>query len=105
MLTNGNSGNIRIPKTYEDVPVVPESSTFERQGIVYVYRVQGDTIAVTNPIEVLDRVNNLVVVKSGIGEGDRIVAQGTGKLRDNTAVQPQPVPFDSIANSLKVVFK
>lgn len=105
MLTNGNSGNIRIPKTYEEVPVVPSASTFEQQGIVYVYRVQGDTVAITNPIEIVARVNNLAIVKSGIGAGDKIVAQGTGKLRDNAPIQPQPVPFDSIANSLKVVFK
>ena len=105
LLTNGNSGNIRIPKTYKDVLVVPEASTFEQQGIVYVYRLQGDTVAVTTPIEVADRVDNLIVVRSGISAGDKIIAQGTGKVRDNTPVTPQPIAFDSIANSLKVVFK
>jgi membrane fusion protein (multidrug efflux system) len=105
LLTNGNSGNIRIPKTFENVPVVPAASTFEQQGRVYVYRVQGDTVVVTTPIEVTDRVNNLVLVRDGVNEGDKVVAQGVGKLRDNALIQPQPVPFDSIANSLKVVFK
>jgi len=105
ILTNGNSGSIRIPKTYQDVPVVPEASSFEQQGIVYVYKVQGDTMAVSTPIEVTDRVNNLIVVRSGVKEGDKIVAQGIGKLRDNTLIKPQPTAFDSIANSLKVVFK
>lgn len=105
LLTNGNSGNIRIPKTFENVPVVPASSTFEQQGRVYVYRVQGDTVALTTPIEVTDRVENLVLVRSGVKEGDKVVAQGVGKLRDNALIQPQPVAFDSIANSLKVVFK
>ena len=105
ILANGNSGKIRIPKTYEDVPVVPESSSFEQQGIVYVYRVQGDSIAVSTPIKVTDRVNNLIVVESGVKPGDKIVAQGVGKLRNNTPIQPQPIPFDSIANSIQPVFK
>lgn len=105
LLTNGNSGNIRIPKTYKDVPVVPQASSFEQQGIVYVYKVQGDTLAVSTPIEVTARVNNVIVIRSGVEAGDKIVAQGVGKLRDNTPIQPQPVAFDSIANSLKVVFK
>lgn len=105
MLTHGNSGRIRVPKTYEDVPVVPEASTFEQQGIVYVFRVQGDTLALSNPIEVVDRISGLVVVGSGVEAGDRIVAQGTGRIRDNAPIQPQPVPFDSIANAVKVVFK
>lgn len=105
ILANGNSGNIRIPKTYENVPVIPEAATYEQQGRVYVYQVQGDTLAVSSPIEVTDRVENLVVVASGIKAGDKIVAQGVGKLRNNTPIQPQLVSFDSIANSLNVVFK
>ncbi|HEX8041785.1 MAG TPA: efflux RND transporter periplasmic adaptor subunit [Chryseosolibacter sp.] len=105
ILTNGNSGNIRIPKTFENVPVVPEAATYEQQGRVYVYRVQGDTLAISAPITVSERVDNLVIVASGVKEGDRIVAQGVGKLRNETPIRPQPVPFDSIAHSLNPVFK
>jgi membrane fusion protein (multidrug efflux system) len=72
---------------------------------VYVYLVQGDTLAVSAPIEIRDRVENLVIIESGVKAGDRIVAQGTGKLRDNTPIQPQTIAFDSIANSLNTVFK
>lgn len=105
ILANGNSGSIRIPKTYENVAVVPESSTFEQQGRVYVYRVQGDSLAVSSAIQVTDRVDNLVVVSSGIEAGERIVAQGVGVLRNNTPIQPEPVAFESISNSLNIVFK
>lgn len=105
ILASGNSGKIRIPKTYENVPVVPEASSFEQQGIVYVYGVQGDSMAVSTPIKVTDRVNNLIVVESGVEKGDKIVAQGVGKLRNNTPITPQPMSFDSIANSIKPVFK
>lgn len=105
ILANGNSGNIRIPQTYENVPVVPESSTFEQQGNVIVYKVQGDTLAVSSVIQVQDRVDNLIVVASGIEPGEKIVAQGVGQLRSGTPIQPQPVSFDTIANSIKPVFK
>jgi membrane fusion protein (multidrug efflux system) len=105
ILANGNSGNIRISKTYENVAVVPEAATYEQQGRVYVYRVQGDTIAVSAPIEIRDRVEKLVIIESGVEAGDKIVAQGTGKLRNNARIQPQLVAFDSIANSLNAVFK
>src|SRR5690606_1092008 len=63
LLSSGYSGKIQLPKVYKDATVVPGSSTFERQGITYVYRVQGDTLAVSNSINVLDRVDNIVVVK------------------------------------------
>jgi membrane fusion protein (multidrug efflux system) len=105
ILASGNSGRIRIPRTYEDVAVVPESASFEQQGRVYVYGVQGDTLAVSVPIQVEDRIQNLIVVAEGVTPGDKIVAQGVGKLRNNTPIIPQPVSFDSIATSIKPIFK
>ena len=105
ILANGNSGNIRIPQTYENVPVIPESATFEQQGNVLVYKVQGDTLAVSSVVQVRDRVDNLIVVASGAEAGERIIAQGVGQLRSGTPVQPQLVSFDSIANSIQTIFK
>ncbi len=105
LLANGSSGKIRIPKTYQDAVVVPESATFEQQGKVYVFKVQGDTLAVSSAVEVKDRVDNLAIISSGVSAGDKIVAQGVGKIRTNTPIVSRSVPFDSIANSLNVVFK
>lgn len=105
ILASGNSGSVLIPRTYEDVPVVPEAASYEQQGKVYVYQVQGDSLAIQRVIEVQDRIQNLIIVASGIEAGDEIVAQGIGRLRNNTPIQPQPVPFDSIANPLTPVFK
>lgn len=104
VLANGSSGKIRIPKTYTDVVVVPEVASYEQQGMVYVYRVQGDTLAVSTIVEVKDRVNNMIVVSSGIEAGDKIVTSGVGKLRNNTPIVPQPVVFDSIVKSINPVF-
>ncbi len=105
LLSNGNSGKIRVPQTFEDVIVVPEISSYEQQGRTYVYKVQGDSLAVSTPITETSRVNNLIVVASGLKKGDKIVAQGVAKLRNNTPIKPQEIPFDSIANSINTVFK
>ncbi len=105
LLSSGYSGKIQLPKEYKNATVVPAMSTYERQGVTYVYKVQGDTLAVSNSINVLDRVDNIVIVKDGVKPGDKIVAQGVGKLRDKTPIVPQPVDFDSIAKGLDKVFK
>src|SRR3546814_20358479 len=70
--------------------------------MVYVYKVQGDTLAVLTNIKVADRVNNLVLVNDGIKADDHIVAKGVAKLRNNPPVLPQSVPFDSVATTLDV---
>ncbi|MFV0221635.1 efflux RND transporter periplasmic adaptor subunit [Empedobacter falsenii] len=103
ILANGNSGRIRVPKTYVDVLVVPEAATFEQQGLTYVYKVAKDT-AYATPITVVERAGNMAVVKDGVKKGDKVVAQGVGKLRDKTAVKPMPANFDTIVNSTKTVF-
>jgi len=105
LLANGSSGSIRVPKVYKDVLVAPEISTYEQQGVVYVYRVQGDSIAIATPIQIKERVNQMVVIRSGLEQGQKIVAQGVGRLRNNKAIKPKPVEFDSIMNSFNTVFQ
>ena len=103
LLSNGNSGTIKVPKLYNKALVVPESATFEQQGLVYVFKVEKDT-AKNVMIGVTDRVNNLVVVKDGIKKGEKIVAQGVGTLKPGTAVKPKPANFDEIVNAIKPIF-
>lgn len=103
LLSNGNSGTIKVPKLYDQALVVPESATFELQGLVYVYKVEKDT-AKNILIGVTDRVNNLVIIKDGIKKGEKIVAQGVGTIKPGTAVKPKPANFDEIVNAIKPIF-
>ena len=65
LLTNGNSGKIVIPKTYENVLIVPQESTFERQGKVLVYKVGANNKVTSSTLEIITRIDNLYVVLSG----------------------------------------
>lgn len=103
LLSNGNSGTIRVPKLYNQALVVPESATFEQQGLVYVFKVEKDT-AQNVLIGVTDRVNNLVVIKNGIKKGEKIVAEGVGTLKPGTPVKTKPANFDEIVNAVKPIF-
>lgn len=103
ILANGNSGVIRVPKTYVDATVVPEAATFEQQGMVYVYKVRNDT-AIATPVGVVARTQNMAIIADGVKKGDKIVAQGVGKLRDKTPIAPKPAKFEQIVESTKPVF-
>ena len=105
LLTNGNSGRIRVPQTYEDALVVPQAATFERQGSTYVYKVGPDSVATASVIGIKKNVDNLYVVVSGLEENDRIVAKGVAKLRGETKINPQETPFDSIAKPIATAFR
>lgn len=105
LLTNGNSGKIKVPKIYEDAIVVPQTATFERQGSTYVYKVGKDSMATASQIDIEKDVDNLYVVRSGLKKDDRIVGKGVAKLRGETRINPQDTPFDSIAKPLQTVFR
>ncbi len=103
LLSNGNSGTIRIPIAYDNALVVPESATYEQQGLVYIYKVEQDT-AKSNVISVVDRVNNMVIIKEGAAKGEIVVAEGVGSLRTGTPVKSQPKKFDDIIDAIKPIF-
>lgn len=103
LLSNGNSGTIRLPKTYDNVLVVPESATYEQQGIVYVYKVEKDT-AKNVVVNVIDRIDNFALIKSGVNKGETIVAAGIGGLKPGTAIIKKPVKMDSLVQSIKPKF-
>lgn len=105
LLTNGNSGKIKIPETFKDAVVVPKSSTYEQQGSTYVYKMSQDSTAVATRIKIRADVGDLYVVSEGIKMGDKIVAKGVSKLRGDTKVQPMEIPFDSIAKPIEKVFR
>lgn len=104
LLSNGNSGTIRLPKAYDNVLVVPESATYEQQGIVYVYKVDKGDTARNVVINVIDRIENMALIKSGVNKGETIVAAGVGALKPGTAVKPKPVKMDSLVQSIKPKF-
>lgn len=103
LLSNGNTGSVRMPKAFDNVLVVPESATYEQQGIVYVYKVEKDT-AKNVVINVIDRIDNMALVQSGVNKGDQIIAAGIGGLKGGTPVKSKPVKFDSLVQSIKPKF-
>lgn len=103
VLTNGNSGTIRIPKIYRDVLVIPETGIFEQQGKVFAFTVQRDTVKQVE-VKQISRIDKLVLVESGLKQGDIIVASGVAKLRTGNGIKPTKTVTDSIINNIQPIF-
>jgi len=105
LLTNGNSGTIKIPKYYENAVVVPQSSTFEQQGQTFVYTVDEGNTAKATIITIKDKTDLFFIVDSGVKAGKLIIVKGIGKVRNGMPIQPQEVAFDSIVKPIKPLFQ
>ena len=87
LLYSGTSGNVILPVTMKGSLVIPQATTFEIQDITYVYKVV-DGKAQSAPVSVT-RVNGgqEYIVNDGLKEGDVIVAEGVGLLREGTPIK------------------
>ncbi len=86
LLHSGGSGNVVIPYKQENALVIPQIATMEIQDKTYVYKVVDGT-AQRTVITVTPAGNGAeYIVLSGLTEGDRIVAEGVGLIRDGAPV-------------------
>src|SRR5690554_1670276 len=104
LLRNGSSGTILVPKSFENVIVIPSESTFERQGKTFVYSVVNDSL-VNKPVTILKNAGRLYILENGVEVGETILAKGLNKVGPGTKIKPMLKPLDSIVNSFQTVFK
>lgn len=95
-LLSGGSANILVPYERNQCLIIPQGSTFEIQDRIYVYKVV-DGKAVSTPIEVF-KINDGVeyIVENGLEEGDVIVSEGAGFLKNGTELV---VPDDMVSGA------
>lgn len=104
LLTNGNSGTVLIPQVFNNSLVIPESATFEQQGVVFAYKVEQDTLKQVI-LTLKNRSNNLAVVEEGLQKGDVVLVQGLNAARSGMHIKPKEVSMDSLVQTIKPVFR
>ena len=67
---------------------IPDTSTIVEGENVFIYRVNDKNIALKTKITIGDRYIGFVEVLGGINTGDKIVAEGTKKVRPNLTIRP-----------------
>lgn len=89
VLRDGGSGTVLIPSERENCIVIPQSATYELQDRIFVYKVV-EGRAVSTAIEVMPQNNGVeYIVEKGLHEGDVIIAEGAGLIREGTVVVKQ----------------
>lgn len=86
LLKPGMFLNVSLERGQADVLIVPEEALLPEQGSVFVYVVDGGR-AIRRRVETGQRRVGSVQVLSGLEPGERVVTEGTQKLRDGAPVE------------------
>lgn len=89
ILRPGQYGRIRALTSMENgALLVPQKAVTELQGGYQVALVGADNKVKVQPVEVGSRVGDLWIITKGLKLGERVVSEGTSKVRDGSPVNP-----------------
>ena len=98
LLRSGGMRNLILPYHMEHALVVPQKATTEIQDKKFVFLPQPDNTVKMNEITILNIDNGQeYVVTSGLKQGDLIVIENVGTLKDGQTIKPT-TPAQSEAN-------
>jgi RND family efflux transporter MFP subunit len=88
VLIAGMNGNIRVKNNGAgaDFIMIPYKAVVEQLGENFVFTANKN-IAIQQKVILGTRINDKIIVKSGLNEGDTVITDGVQKLRDSTAIQ------------------
>ncbi|MBS0210279.1 MAG: efflux RND transporter periplasmic adaptor subunit [Planctomycetes bacterium] len=101
LLRHGQTGTILISRVQNDAILIPQRATFEVLQKRYVYVIDEDNIAHQQEIEVQNELDDLFVLKQGVGTGDKIVLEGIRQVRDGDKVKYEDREIEQVVSNLK----
>ena len=101
LLRHGQTGTVLISQVQNDAIVIPQRATFEVLDKRYVYVVDKDDVAHQREIVIQNELEDLFVVKTGVGVDDKIVIEGVRLVRDGDKVEYEDRQSKKVVANLK----
>jgi len=102
LLRHGETGTVLLTNTLKDALVIPQKSTFEILDKRYVFVVDHDDTLRARQITVSEELPHIFVVSSGLTYADRLLLEGTNRVRDGDVVNPHFVAANEALARLEV---
>ena len=77
-------------KTEKGALMVPQRAVSDLQGIYQVAVVEGDNTVKMRNVKVGERFEEFWIIQEGLKLGERVIAEGTQKVREGVKVSPKP---------------
>ncbi len=107
VLRSGGTGSILMPVVMKGAIQVPQKSTFDIQGLKFVYVVGSDSTIAQRQIQILPQNDGQTyVLTSGLSQGEKIVIEGVNQLKNGMKINPiTPAQADKNVQDAKQALK
>ncbi len=96
ILKHGATGKLRLKTMMPDAILVPQKAVMEIQDKNYVFVVEKDNTIRMKSFLPKTRIDEFIIVQSGLGPEDTIVYEGVQSIREGTLINPRFVVIDSL---------
>ena len=86
LLRHGMTGDVLLSTALDDALLIPQKATFDVLDKKFVYVIDDKKVTHLRQITVMEGLQHLYVVKSGLEESDIILLEGLRKVRDGQEV-------------------
>lgn len=91
LLRPGQYAHVRaVVKTRPDATLVPQRAVIETQGAYSVIVVDKNNCSSIRSVQMGERHEQFWIVNQGLHPGERVIVEGTQKVREGTIVNPKP---------------
>ncbi len=98
VLRPGQFGRITaLTSLQQNALVVPQRAVSELQGRYQIALVGSDNKVSIRTVQVGDRAGEMWVIQSGLQPGDRVVSEGSSKVREGEMVTPRPDKLKAVS--------
>lgn len=94
LLKHGASGKVMLTAAVPNALMIPQRSVFEIQDKNYVFVVNKDNTVRMKPFVPDTRVEDFILVKSGLTDEDKIVYEGVQNIREGNKVVPRLITME-----------
>ncbi|HMG81854.1 MAG TPA: efflux RND transporter periplasmic adaptor subunit [Ferruginibacter sp.] len=96
LLKHGASGKIVVANALDNVLIVPQKSITEIQDKSFVYVLEKGNIVRMKSFVPGAKINESVIVQSGLSPNDVIVYEGTQNIEDGSSITPKYINADNL---------
>jgi len=87
LLKEGGTGKILVKKLYKNAIIIPQKSTFEVQGNIYVYLVDKNNTVYSKKINPINRISNYFVLDKDLTNEDKLIYEGIQSIKTGDKVK------------------